>query len=244
MIPLLGCALALAAPAARAAEPDYRALIARTTSSYTVRSTVGPLDTPLSPAWADFLLDHPDLSAFLVRKYGIAPYMITMRGPNQSWADDGDGTKGLITLVEHSGRTRLYYGEGTHDSALFPTIRASAVIVMTVEPVQPPGCPERIRSSFAVYVKLRSRFLSGMVKLLRPFVRDTVIRKFTKAFLVAHHVGRLLAEQPHSVAADILAYPNLAERDRETVRALLDELQPQPRSCLAPPRPVGDLVKP
>jgi hypothetical protein len=234
---------ALLAAGANAAEPDYRALIAHTTAAYTVRSTVGPLETPLSPSWADFLLDHPDLAASLVRRYNIAPYVITMRGPRQSYADDGDGTKGLVTMVEHEGERRLYYGEGTHDSRLFPTIRAAAVIQMDVSPVAPEGCPRRVRSSFTVFVKLRNPLLSGMVKVLRPFVRDTIIRKFTRAFLVAHHVGRLLAEKPKEVSADILAYEGLSAEDREQARALIASLEPQPAACLAPPRP-EKLAKP
>lgn len=233
-VAVLAAALARAQAPARPAtqEPDYAALVAQTTGACTVRSTVGPVDTPLSPAWTDFLMDHPALSSVLVRKYRIAPYRITELAPGRYLTDDGDGARGVVTLVEHTGGTRVYYGEGTQESALFRSIGATAVIVMSVEPVTPAGCPEAVRSSFVVYVKLRSRVLAGMVKALRPFLRRTITRKFSRAFLVAHDIGGRLAAQPERVGADILECPQLPEAERAAARSLLASLRPEPPACL------------
>jgi hypothetical protein len=209
------------------AEPMRRAV-----ERPTVHQRVGPIDTPLSLEMSGFLLDHPDMSAWLVRRHKIAPYVIEMRGPGRSWADDGDGTTGFIDLVENRPDRRAYYTEGTHVSALFPKIRASAVILMDISAANKPGCDEQVTSSFDVYVRMRNPFVSGMVKTLRPFIKGVLIRKFTRAFSVARQVGVLLAEDPAGVRSEILSYPGFAPEERETAAGLLAALEPAAPACL------------
>lgn len=217
-----------------ASSPAFEAPVRRVTEGYTVRALVGPSQTPLPLELTNFLLDRPDLAAYLVKKKGIAPYRIEMLGPRRSSADDGDGTRGVVDLVAREETRRLYYGEGEHDSPLFPKLRADSVIVLTLEPRQGPDCRASTRTTFHVYVRLRSRFLSGMVKLLKPFVRDTVIRKFTKAFSVAEQTGRLMAADPAGMGADALSYGGLDAAERAALAAMLGRLA-KPPSC--PKRP-------
>ena len=198
----------------------------------TVRQSVGPIETPLSLEVSAFLLDHPDMSAWLVRRHKLAPYVIEMRGPGRSWADDGDGTSGFIDLADRGPNSRAYYTEGTHVSAVFPDIRASAVILMDIRPERKPGCPEHVVSSFDVSVKMRSAFVSGMVKALRPFIRRVVVRKFTRAFSVAQQVGVLLAKEPDATRKELLSFPLLSPEDRAAGEKLLSSLAPEPAACL------------
>lgn len=229
---LSGAAALLAAGLARAAEPgpEFASRVERVVDGYTVRSTVGPSDTPLPPELADFLLDRPDLAAFIVRRRGIAPYRVEMLGPRRSSADDGDGTVGVIDLVVREPGRRLYYGEGEHRARLFPRVRAAAVIDMTLEPRVGPDCRPYTRTSFLVSVRMKSRFVSGVVKTLRPFLQETVIRKFSKAFLVADEVGRLMARDPAGVAEDVRAYGSLDEADRARLSELMAALT-RPARC-------------
>lgn len=201
----------------------------------TVHQVVGPIETPLSPQVSEFLLDHPDMSAWLVRRHGIAPYVIEMRGPDRSWADDGDGTTGFIGLAARAPGERAYYTEGTHVSALFPDIKAAAVVLMEIRPVVRDGCPPHVVSSFDVYVKMRSRFVSAMVKALKPFIKRVLIRKFTKAFSVAQQVGVLLAREPKATAAEILSYPGFSDADRARAAVLLDSVEAEPAACRGRP---------
>ncbi|MDE2039870.1 MAG: hypothetical protein KGO96_09100 [Elusimicrobia bacterium] len=221
-------ALLAVLPAARAAgqQTGLGRLVAQTQKSCTVSAAVGPLETPLSPEWARFLLDHPDLSASLVRSRGIAPYRITMIGPRRSLADDGDGTKGIVSLFESKPERRVYYCDGAHSSRLFPTIHASAVVVMSLEPAPRPGRSAWISSRFDVCVKLRNPLLAGMVHILGPFVRRTILRKFSKAFDSAQRLGVLLSKRPDALLAQILAYPGLSPQDRRLARRLAASLTP------------------
>lgn len=231
--------LALASPAAGASVlPEglegHADAAKQTVERRTVSGSVGPIETPLTLEAAAFLLDHPDLSAWLVRRRKIAPYVIEMRGPGRSWADDGDGTTGFIDLVYRRPERRVYYTEGTHVSALFPDIRASAVIVMDISPVAREGCRGHVVTSFDVYVKLRSGFLSAMVKTLRPFIRGLIVRKFTRAFSVADQVGVLLAKDPEGIGREMLSFPGWSAEERASAQALLNPLTPEPESCIRP----------
>jgi hypothetical protein len=207
---------------------EYEAAVAATRRDYTVHAVVGPSQTPLPLELSHFLLDHPDLSAFIVNARAIAPYRIIMRGPRRSLADDGDGTRGVVNLLESAPDRRLYYGEGVHRSALFPDILAAAVIEMKLHEVRGPDGRAETISTFDVWVRLRSRWLSGVVKTLRPFLQGTVVGKFTKAFLVADAVGRDLARDPASVSADAFRFPLLSPDERAQFTALVARL-PSPR---------------
>lgn len=206
----------------------------QTVERRTVSGSVGPIETPLTLQVSEFLLDHPDLSAWLVRRRKIAPYVIEMRGPGRSWADDGDGTTGFIDLVYRSPERRVYYTEGTHVSAVFPDIRASAVIILDISPVSREGCRGHVVTSFDVYVKLRSGFLSAIVKTLRPFIKGLIVRKFTRAFSVADQVGVLLAKDPEGVGREMLSYPGLSAEERASAQVLLSSLAPESESCVRP----------
>lgn len=199
----------------------------------TVHQKVGPMETPMSLEIAVFLLDHPDMAAWLARRHKLAPYVIVMKGPGRSWADDGDGTVGFIDLADRRPGRRAYYTEGRHVSGFFPEIRASAVVLMDIAPTRKPGCAEHVVSSFDVYVKMRSVFVSAMVKTLLPFIRGLVIRKFTRAFSVAQQVGVLLAKDPEKIKQEMLSFPGLPPEDRAAAEKLLAPLRPEAPSCLS-----------
>lgn len=229
---LAAAAAAGAGPAAREdpAEPftpaEYEAAVRRTVSGFTVHAVLGPAETPLPLEASNFLLDHPDLSAFLVSRRKIAPYRIDMLGPRRSLADDGEGTRGVVNLIEASDRRRLYYGEGVHRSLLFPDIRATAVIVMDLSEATGPDSRPRTITTFHVWVRMRSRFVAGLVKTLRPFLQGTVVGKFRKAFFVADALGRLMAGDPDAVFEDLRAFPGLSGEDRAALLGMMARLRP------------------
>ena len=201
---------------------EYAAAVGEVVSGFTVSAILGPQETPLPLEVSNFLLDHPDMSAFIVNRRKIAPYRIVMLGPRRSRADDGEGTAGIVTLLEEDAHHRLYYGEGIHHSLLFPDIRAAAVISMDLSE----DGPARTITTFHVWVRIRSRFVSRMVKTLRPFLQGTVIRKFSKAFFVADSVGRLMARDPAGAAEDFRAFPGLFVEDRAKILEMLARLSP------------------
>lgn len=231
---------AAAAAADEAEEPftpaEYAAAIRNTVSGYTVQATLGPAETPLPLEVSNFLLDHPDMSAYIVNRHKIAPYRIEMLGLRRSLADDGEGTSGVVNLIEESDRHRVYYGEGTHRSFLFPDIRATAVIVMDLNESKGPDGASKTITTFRVWVRIKNRFVSGLVKTLRSFLQGTVVGKFSKAFFVADSVGRLMARDPDAIAEDFRVFPSLFVEDRAAILGMLARLKPSAVRSSAPSR--------
>jgi hypothetical protein len=207
---------------------EYAAAIKSTISGYTVHAVLGPSETPLPLEASNFLLDHPDMSAFIVNHHKIAPYRIEMLGPRRSFADDGEGTRGIVNLIEENDHHRLYYGEGVHRSRLFPDIRATAVISMDLGAAVGPDSRRWTVTTFHVWVRMNNRFVSGLVKTLRPFLQGAVVGKFSKAFFVADSVGRLMARDPDAVTEDVRVFPSLSVEDRAAALEMLSHLKPSP----------------
>jgi hypothetical protein len=215
---------------------EYAAAVQSTVSGCTVSAVLGPAETPLPLAVSNFLLDHPDMSAFIVNRRKIAPYRIEMLGPRRSSADDGEGTRGVVNLIEATGRHRLYFGEGVHRSRFFPDIRASAVIAMDLSETTGLDARPVTITTFHVWVRIKNHFVSGLVKALRPFVQGTVVRKFSKAFYVADSVGRLMASDPDGISEDIRAFRGLFEEDRAAILELVARLKPSASPAAFPRR--------
>ena len=215
---------------------EYAAAVRSTVSGFTVQAVLGPEETPLPLELSNFLLDHPDLSAFIVNRRRIAPYRIEMLGPRRSFADDGEGTRGVVNLISETDRHRLYYGEGIHRSSLFPDIRAAAVISMDLSEATGRGAGARTITTFHVWVRMKNRFVSGVVKTLRPFLQGAVVRKFSKAFTVADSVGRLMARDPDGVVEDVRAFPGLFAEDRAALLGMIARLKrsPAPSTSIRP----------
>ena len=214
---------------------EYEAAIQSTISGCTVSAVLGPAETPLPLAVSNFLLDHPDMSADIVNRRKIAPYRIEMLGPRRSSADDGDGTRGVVNLIEETDRHRLYYGEGVHRSLIFPDIRATAVIVMDLSESTNISSAATTITTFHVWVKIKNRFVSGLIKTLRPFLQGTVVRKFSKAFYVADSVGRLIARDPDGVSEDVRGFSGLSAEERAEILRMISRLKP---SAVPTPRPL------
>ena len=215
---------------------EYAAAIQSTVSGCTVSAVLGPAETPLPLEASNFLLDHPDMSAFIVNRRKIAPYRIEMLGPRRSSADDGEGTRGVVNLIEASGHHRLYYGEGVHHSRLFGDIRATAVIGMDLSEGAGPDSRTRTVTTFHVWVRIKNRFVSRLVKTLRPFLRGTVGGKFSKAFFVADSVGRMMARDPDAIAADVRDFPGLFAEDRAAFLEMIARLRRAADGSTAPRR--------
>lgn len=225
----LALALFLILPA-RASEPDPAA-VSQTRERHTVRASVGPTDIPLSLELSNFFLDHPDFTASIVNKRKIAPYTVTMRGPRSFWADDGNGTQGLITLMDRKETYRLYYGEGSHKGRLFPILRAAGVIVMNMEAQAGSDCRPSTKASFSVFVHVKNRFVAGVLTVLRPFLQKTIDSKFRKAFNAAGRIGLLLEKDPHTLNEDVRASPLITPKERAHLIDLLSDLKRTQPNC-------------
>ncbi|MBI3288548.1 MAG: hypothetical protein HYZ74_03410, partial [Elusimicrobia bacterium] len=184
---------------------------------HSLAAELGPTEAALPLDVANFLLDRPDLTAFILKRRKIAPYRIERQGARRSLADDGEDTRGTVDLVESSNRRRVYYLDGVHRARYLPEIRATAVIVLELREAG----KGRTAATLRVWVRLKNRVLSGVVKAVRPFLRETINRKFRRVFSAAERLGLLMSRDPASFSEDARAFPGLSDGERGAFQRLM-----------------------
>lgn len=213
---------------------DYavRRHVAATVGNYTTVGTVGPLQSPVTQEMYEYLLDHPWVLAVFVNQLGLGSYEAVPKGRDQFWANDGDGTEGLVRLVYREQALRLYYIDGSHHGHVFPLVRAKAVVVVRVASAGGAGRAPRVDTSLQAYTRLDDPILDKLVWLLRPLIGDTVTQKLTRSFEVLNQVCVRIAQAPERALA--LA-PPAALTDVGEVERMKELIRTLPRS----PAPAG-----
>ena len=178
---------------------NERCRISDVVADYSTHGIIGPRQTPIEWSVYRFLITNPPIASSLVRQLELGRYEIVARGENTWWADDGEGTQGLITLTDQYGPTRIYYMEGYHDGRIFGRVYAQAVVFMNAKPGER---EESAETTLALYTRLDEQhwILRNLIKPLRPFLARTVNKIVEKAFAVADALGTRMKEHPDEVA--------------------------------------------
>jgi hypothetical protein len=178
---------------------------------YTTANKVGPLRTPVPKFVYFYLLDHPPLAAGLINRLDLGLYKSEARGPGRFWGDDGEGTSGIVELVHQDNSHRVYYLEGSHDSAVLPHITGRAVVFVKMNAVKDAQGNDGMETTLVAYTKLDSRILAGLASLIRPLIGSTVARKLTKGVEVVNRLGQEMRQHPDRVLFEALDPPSLAD---------------------------------
>ncbi len=180
---------------------------------YTTANMVGPLKTAMDGPMYSHLLDRPPLAAALINRLDLADYKAETRGPGQWWANDGEGTEGMVQLVYQNRTTRVYYLEGTHRSRLLPNLSGKAVVFLRIRAVKEASGLESMENTLVAYTRLDNRLLSGLASLLRPLVGATVSRKLAKGVDVVNRLGLEMRRRPDRVLFEATDPPPLPEEE-------------------------------
>ena len=138
------------------------------------------------------------------------------------WGNDGEGTEGIVQLVYHDRRSRVYYLEGTHRSRLLPNLSGKAVVFLRMGPVKDPNGLESMQNTMVAYTMLDNRVLSGLATLLRPLVGATVSRKLAKGVNVVNRLGLEMRQRPDRVLFEATDPPALSDDDVTFLTQALD----------------------
>jgi len=188
-------------------------------NGHTTRGAIGPVETPVGRELYEYLLDRPVITASLVERLGIGAYRFVPRGPHRFWVEDGDGTEGLITLVQQHGGLRIYYIEGNHHGHIWSTVHATAVVFMKLEPT--PEKAASVSTSLISYARLDDKLFRGLVWLLRPLLEDAITRKLTRGFEATYLLGQRIAEEPDRILEEV---PTLPFEDADEARRFVSLL--------------------
>ena len=200
---------------------ESRCLLADVIDHPNASGVIGPDQTPIGIELYTYLLDHPAVTAMLMQRMGMGSFEITSQGPNRYWVNDGDGAAGLLVLVFRDVHTRIYYIDGRHRSALFPTMRAKTAVFLRImtEPA-PPG-RSIVQTTLASYTRFEDGMLSQLLRLFQPLVTRAVNRTLTKEFSMTHRLGLLIADQPQRVLREATGLSEATSDDRQALLALL-----------------------
>lgn len=193
-------------------------------SGYTTFNKVGPIPIRLSEPVYRYLLDRPPIAAALINRMDIAPYKSEARGPGRFWANDGEGTEGMIELVYQDPTDRIYYVEGTHTSIVLPDINGKAVVLIKMHPAQDGQGNDTVETTLVAYAKLNNRVLAGLVSLIRPFIGSTVARKLTKGVNVVNRLGQEMRQHPDRVLFEATDPPSLPSDEVAFLKQALENL--------------------
>ena len=217
-------------------DPDWRCRLGLIVNSYTTVGVIGPVQTPITEGFYEYLLDRPMVIASLVQRLGIANFQASARGPNQFWVNDGDGTQGLLTLVHDNRSTRIYHVDGYHEGTLFPLVSAKAVVFMKIRPVVTRERQPAVETTLVSYIRLDDRILSALVYILRPLVGGAVTRILMRGFDVTSQLCMMIAQDPDRVAQEATSPPLLASDELESLKTQLHAIR-HPMPPPKPPRP-------
>lgn len=200
---------------------ESRCLLAEVIDHPSASGVIGPDRTPIGLELYAYLLDHPAVTAMLMQRMGMGSFQLTPQGPNRYWVNDGDGAEGLLELVFRDARTRIYFIDGRHRSALFPTMKAkTAVFLRMMDAAAAPG-RSTVQTTLASYTKFEEGMLARLLHLFQPLVTRAVNRTLTKEFSMTHRLGLLIAEQPQRVLREAAGLSEATPEDRQSLLALL-----------------------
>lgn len=203
---------------------------------YTTANKVGPIRTPLPEQIYLYLLEHPVMAAALANRLDLGLYKAELRGPDEFWATDGEGTEGIVHPLYQDRSTRIYYVEGTHDGRFVPRVSGKALVLFKLHPVQDGQGIESTDNTMVAYLRLDNRLYSGLLSLLRPLIGNVVNRQVVKAFDAARRLATAMHQHPDQVLFEATDPPGLPDEQVAFLKAALASLHnPAQRSGPAVP---------
>ena len=202
---------------------EARCLASAVLQEPTTNGTVGPLLTPISRELHDYLLDHPVLTAALVRRLNLGPYTAADLAPDRFAVDDGDGTRGVFRLLHKDEANRIYHVEGVHTRAYVPAVKAAAVIFLRLKEMRGADGKTTVESSLVTYTRLNDPILSWVVRALRPMIGEAVTHKLTRGFEALHQLGQAVSGDPQRALQEVAAVSSTPAADLAAFKPLLQQ---------------------
>ncbi len=198
-----------------------RCLIEPVVTGYTTSGLISPVQTPITQELYEYLLDRPVMMASLVQRLGLGTYQVTPRGQNRFWANDGEGTQGLFTLLYQDQINRIYHIDGYHEGQVFPMVRAKAVVFMRILSAMTQDGHPAVETALIAYTQLDDPILAGLVRILRPLIGEAVTRVLAKGFEVTNQLGSFIAQNPGRIVQEVASLSLIEPGELQTLTALL-----------------------
>ena len=174
------------------------------------------------PAVFEFLIDHPDFAASVIRELQIAHYRITQRSDGKYDAEDLQGVRGSFQPFSTERGERLYVGVGLYHSRYLPSFSGHAVMRLKYRPRLDSAGRPYIENHADVYVRLDNGFVALFARFLMPFLHRVVDQKVDLALSAAQQLSEQITMNPVAVYGRLKRSSVLDRETLEAFRQLLD----------------------
>jgi hypothetical protein len=168
----------------------------------------------------EYLLNHLAFTTQVTRALRFARLRI-WQTPEGLALDEGWGTTGRLSVVYAADGTRVLYTRGQHDMALLPSIHGEMLLIIDYQYVPEAQGRDLVKTNVAGFIKLDSRFLSGVLKLGSAIAQNKADREARRIVKLFAKVSRAVEEDPAGVYAKLRERPDVPHAELEEFRALL-----------------------
>ncbi len=206
--------------------PDVSAAVERIWLEPTLRRTVNgrsarvPFDVYVA------FLDTPEVTAAAARFRGLGVYEIRALDDDSYWASDGDGARGIATVLRREPRRLVLLSRGAHTGPILGAISGSALTILDLEPQ-----PDVVNPRLTAYVYIDNRVAAALARVLIATFGFLADRKLGEGLRVTAEVAEWAVDRSGGFC-EWLAHEPLPPVRRDRVLAALP-------ACAAGPSPDG-----
>lgn len=163
-------------------------------ADYTLYRELPPAVIEGNQAQYDFLMDHLDLTTFVVRKLDLGQQVLREAEANVLEGDDGDGLTGRMSLVYRDPAKRIFLARGRLQGVLFNVSGRAAIVAERV-----PENGGRQGLHLALYVKLDNPLLDVMTHVFSPLLSGAVMRRISKFLTATSVASQAIRKDPERI---------------------------------------------
>ncbi len=194
---------------------EHRARLLNIATDYTLYRELPPAIIEGDQEQYDFLLEHLDLTTYIVRKLGLGKQVLR-KTANTLQGHDGEGLSGQMSLVYHENTKRIYLARGRLISEFFFAVSGRAAIVAQQESQS----DKRQSLRLAFYIKLDNKLLDVMTHLFSPLLSGAMAKRISKFLTATSIASRAIQKDPERILEILRKADGLDERLKERFSSL------------------------
>ena len=149
------------------------------------------------PRIVSYFLDNPEVAVGIWRVLGVSDVKMTRTSPHTFAADDGQGSRGNLTVVYRDSRQHVLFCDGVFLNPMNKKpIQARAVIHFRHQPEQMQDGRKFSRHDATMFVSLPSNTVEAVARAISPVSNKLADRNFEEVSLFIRMMNVAMADQP------------------------------------------------
>ena len=215
---LLGIRKAKAGVPVRGMHPTSQARVQSILKNLSIYRRLPEIRCQADPRVLDYFLDNPDVAVEIWRTLGVSNVRMTRLGPGQYTADDGQGSRGNLTVVYRDAGQQVIVCSGQFVNPVSKKpIDAEAVIHFRHRSERSRDGQAFVRQDATMFVALPSNTVEAVARAISPVSNRLADKNFEEVSLFVRMMSVAMSEQPDWIQS-------LADRMTEVPTASRDEM--------------------